>query len=409
MPQSKSAKPKRILMLLENSGFPEDGRVASEAFVLAEAGYSVRVICPKDKYYKKRFEVISGVPTYRYPRPPEWGGFLGYVLEYGYSLTATLLISIWIFLRHGFDVLHVHTPPDMYVAIGYIYRILGVKYVQDHHDLSPELYQGQTYENNTGIVYKVLRWFERRSCRLASQIIATNETQRRIEIERCGVLPERTNVVRNGPPLDRFRQLEPLAELRAEGHTTFGYLGCIGYQDGVDQFIHSLHSLKTDFNRDDFIGVIIGDGPAVSDLKSLTKELGIEDKVHFAGYQRGESLLRHLSSCDVGVTPDPPSAYNMTCTMIKTMDYMAMSLPIVGFDMPEHRYSAGEASLYALPGDQNDLARCMKTLMDDPEERKRRGVLGRQRVENELAWKFQAKSLLNTYSKLFGVAELAQS
>ena len=138
------SKPKRILMLLENSGFPEDCRVASEAFALVEAGYSVRVICPKDKYSKKRFEVVSGVPTYRYPAPPEWGGFLGYVFEYGYSLTATLLISIWVFLRHGFDALHVHTPPDMYVAIGIIYRIFGVKYVQDHHDLSPELYQGQT-------------------------------------------------------------------------------------------------------------------------------------------------------------------------------------------------------------------------------------------------------------------------
>ena len=396
------SKPKRILMLLENSGFPEDCRVASEAFALVEAGYSVRVICPKDKYSKKRFEVVSGVPTYRYPAPPEWGGFLGYVFEYGYSLTATLLISIWVFLRHGFDALHVHTPPDMYVAIGIIYRIFGVKYVQDHHDLSPELYQGQTYENNTGIVYKALSWFERRSVRLASQIISTNETQRKIEIERCGVDPERTNVVRNGPDLNRFRRVEPLPELRTEGQTTFGYLGCIGFQDGVDQFIHSLHSLKNDLNRDDFSGVIIGHGPAVSSLKSLAKELGLDDRIHFAGYQRGESLLRHLSSCDVGVTPDPPSAYNKTCTMIKTMDYMAMSLPIIGFDMPEHRFSAGEASLYAIPGDAKDFARCMQTLMDDPEKRKRLGEFGRQRVENELAWQFQAEMLLKTYAKLFG-------
>ena len=389
-------------MLLENSGFPEDCRVASEASALVEAGYSVRMICPKDEFSKKGYEVVSGVPTYRYPAPPEWGGFLGYVIEYGYSLSAALLISIWVFLRHGFDALHVHTPPDMYVTIGFIYRIFGVKYVQDHHDLSPELYQGQTFEDNTGIVYKALRWFEKRSLRLASQIISTNETQRKIEIERCGVDPERTNVVRNGPKLDRFRRAEPLAELRPDGCITFGYLGMIGYQDGVDQFIHSLHSLKNDLNRDDFLGVIIGDGPAVSSLKSLAKELELEDKVHFAGYQRGESLLRHLSSCDVGVTPDPPSAYNKTCTMIKTMDYMAMSLPIIGFDMPEHRFSAGEASLYAIPGDPKDFARCMQTLMDDPEERKRRGDLGRQRVENELAWEFQAKMLLKTYAKLFG-------
>ena len=91
----------------------------------------------------------------------------------------------------------------------------------------------------------------------------------------------------------------------------------------------------------------------------------------------------------------------MTCTMIKTMDYMAMSLPIIGYDMPEHRFSADEASLYATPGDQDDFARCMQTLMDDPEQRKQRGEFGRQRVENELAWEFQKESLFATYSKLF--------
>lgn len=398
----KQNKPKRILMLLENSGFPEDCRVASEAFALHGAGYSTRVICPKDRYHKKWFEVVSGIPTYRYPAPPDWGGFLGYVFEYGYSLTAAFLISVWIFLRHGFDALHVHTPPDMYVMIGFIYRVLGVKYVQDHHDLSPELYQAQTSEDNTGLVYRALRWFEKRSLRLSSQVIATNQTQRKIEIERCGIDPERTNVVRNGPDLNRFKRVEPLEQFRVDGHTTFGYLGCIGFQDGIDQFIHSLHSLRTNLNRDDFIAVIIGDGPAVPNLKSLAKELDLVDKVHFVGYQRGESLLRHLSSCDVGVTPDPPSAYNKTCTMIKTMDYMAMSLPVVGFDMPEHRFSAGEASLYAVPGDHDDMARCLQVLMDDSEQRERRGLFARQRVESELAWEFQKESLLNTYSKLFG-------
>ena len=402
MSQLRQKKSKRILMLLENNGFPEDCRVASEAFSLVEGGYSVRVICPTDKYANKRFEVVSGVPTYRYPQPPEWGGFLGYVIEYGYSLTAAFLISIWIFLRHGFDSLHVHTPPDMYVSIGFIYRIFGVKYVQDHHDLSPELYQAQTSEDNTGTVYQALRWFERRSCRLSDQIIATNHSQRKIEIERCGVDPERTNIVRNGPDLSQFERIEPIAKFRVQGHTTFGYLGSIGFQDGVDQFVRSLHSLSTKLNRQDFIAMIIGDGCAIDSLKELAKEFDLADKVHFVGYQRGESLLRHLSSCDVGVTPDPPSGYNMTCTMIKTMDYMAMSLPIIGYDMPEHRFSADEASLYAAPGDQDDFARCMQTLMDDPEQRKQRGDFGRQRVENELAWEFQKKSLLATYSKLFG-------
>ncbi len=69
---------RRILMLLEDGSFPEDCRVAMEVFALVEAGYAVRVICPTDAVDTRRFENVSGVATYRYPRPPEWGGLFGY-------------------------------------------------------------------------------------------------------------------------------------------------------------------------------------------------------------------------------------------------------------------------------------------------------------------------------------------
>ena len=67
---------KRILMLLENGGFPEDTRVAQEAFALRDAGYQVRVISPTDSFASSKFEMVSGVATYRYPAPPEWGCLL---------------------------------------------------------------------------------------------------------------------------------------------------------------------------------------------------------------------------------------------------------------------------------------------------------------------------------------------
>ena len=134
---------KRILMLLENGSFPEDYRVASEARALHAAGYQVRVISPTDRAFPKLFENVEGIAVYRYPGPPEWGGLIGYLWEYGYSLTVAMFISLYIFVRHGFDVLHVHAPPDMFVLIGAFYKLLGKRYVMDHHDLSPELYDAQ--------------------------------------------------------------------------------------------------------------------------------------------------------------------------------------------------------------------------------------------------------------------------
>ena len=113
-------KPKRILMLLENNSYPDDTRVALEASSLTEAGFDVTVICPTGDSTKS-YDVVDGVRVYRYPCPAELNGFWGYIWEYGYSLTATFLISLWVFLRHGFDAVHSHTPPDIYCLIGRFY------------------------------------------------------------------------------------------------------------------------------------------------------------------------------------------------------------------------------------------------------------------------------------------------
>ncbi len=376
-----------------------------EAFSLVEAGYSVRVICRTDATETRMFENIAGVATYRYPQPPEWGGLMGYVIEYGYSLAMTFVISLYIALRHGFDAIHAHTPPDMFVAIASFYKWFGVRYVMDHHDLSPEMYAALSRGGGHKMVCLALQFFERWSCRCADQLIATNETQRTIEIERCGVSPERTNVVRNGPDLNRFvERVAPIDDLCKPNRYNIGYMGRIGFQDSVDHLIRALDHLKCTLGRSDFQGVIIGDGPALPSLKKLVAELSLQDDVTFVGYQTGDHLQALLASCDILTTPDSPSPYNQTCTMIKTMEYMAMSRPVVGYDMPEHRYSAGSASLYARAGDTYHYATCLATLMDDPQLRLTMGRAGRERIETTLAWQHQRGHLLHAYAKLFGTA-----
>ena len=80
---------------------------------------------------------------------------------------------------------------------------------------------------------------------------------------------------------------------------------------------------------------------------------------------------------------------------------MALGKPIVQFDLTEGRYSAQEASLYAKENDEIDLAEKIVALIDDPEQRRRMGEIGRQRVENELEWKYSAPILLDAYATLF--------
>lgn len=398
----------RILMLLENEGYPDDTRVALEATTLRAAGYDVTVICPTGERTRKA-ERVDGVRVYRYPKPWEVQGFIGYVLEYSYSMLAASIVSFYVLMRHGFDVVHIHAPPDMNGVIGAFYKLLRKRFVLDQHDLSPELYQAQKAGKGSFAVHRALMGFERFACRWADRVIVTNQTQRSVQIKRSGVRPCRCHVVRNGPDAKFLALTEPLAEYAASGKTIIGYVGMIGVQDGLDCLMRTLAHLRDDLGRDDFMTVIVGSGPALGDVKRLSDELGLQEFVQFAGYVSGPTLLQHIASFDICVTPDPSNAYNDSCTTIKTMEYMAMGKPTVAFDLPENRVTAGDSALYATDNDEMELAVKIAKLMDEPSMREEMGELGRRRVERHFTWERQAEHLLGVYRDVFSGPTAATS
>jgi glycosyltransferase involved in cell wall biosynthesis len=221
-------------------------------------------------------------------------------------------------------------------------------------------------------------------------------------MERGRVPEERITIVRNGPDLDRMRPVAPDPDLRQRGRIIIGYVGVLGFQDGLDYLLRALRHLIIDLGRVDFFCVIIGNGDALDSLKKLAARLGLDEYVWFTGWLTGADLLRCLSTIDIGVSPDPSNAYNDRSTMIKITEYMALGKPVVAFDLPEHRFTAQEAAAYAQPNDELDFARQLAVLMDDPVLRRSLGEIGRRRVEMELAWSHQEALLLRAYERLNG-------
>ncbi len=389
---------KRILMILENGCYPQDSRVYQEAIALSEAGYRTTVICPTGNN-RSLYELVDGVHVYRYPRPPEWNGLLGYLFEYAYSLVMAFLVATWVLLRSGFDAVHVHCPPDLNSMLAIFFKLLGKKFVVDLHDLSPELYQAQKEGQGSPLVIKGLRFFERLASRNAHALIATNQTQHRIQIDRCGADPRRCYIVRNGPS-ERFTpEIHLLEELRPPGKTILGYVGLMGFQDGVDYFIRALS--KVHEQRTDFLAVLVGRGPALESLKKLTEDLKLKDHVLFTGFVDFQKVPRYIASFDICITPDPSNPYNDSCTTIKTMEYMAIGRPTVAFRTKENEITAGEAALYAEKNNVDEFAELILKLFDRPEVRTRMGEIGRARIEQSLGWSHQRTILLQVYDDLF--------
>ena len=401
---SKINRPNRILMILENGSFPDDTRVYLQAIALVEAGFQVSVICPIGKR-RSFYELVEQVHVYRYPRPLELNGLLGYLFEYSYSLVMAFVYACWVLVRTGFDAIHVHCPPDLNSMLAIFFKLFGKRFVVDLHDLSPELYQAQKNGKGSQVLVRALRFFERLASRNADALIATNQSQNKIQIERCGADPRRCYVVRNGPNELFFPGVLPLEELTMPGKIILGYVGLMGVQDGVDYFIRALAKLKT--SRNDFFAVLVGRGPALESLKKMTRELGLADYVRFTGFVEFRQVPRFIASFDICVTPDPSNSYNDSCTTIKTMEYMAIGRPTVAFRTKENEITAGEAALYAENNNIDEFAELISKLADQPELRRIMGEFGRERIEQSLSWAHQKTVLVKVYEELFvrGVAD----
>jgi glycosyltransferase involved in cell wall biosynthesis len=417
----------RIVMVVENCGYPRDPRVRSEAQTLAAAGYVVTVLAPRVAP-QPWHERIAGVGVYRYPLPnfSALPGPMAYGCEYTWALVATFLLVCFVALRHGLDALHLHNPPDVLFLLGVPLRLLGKKLVYDHHDLAPEMFAVKFGRRNA--IYRLLQMLERLSCRWADRVVASNETYRQIEIERDAIAPSVITVVRNGPDLETLPDvldLLPVTEVRLhppdslhpasreqsslppakrngnDPRTVLCYAGSINTQDNVDKLLRSLAYLIHERGRRDILCLIVGDGDARPALITEAVRLDIAPYVVFTGWIDDPLLYwRYLRSADIGVEPAAPSPLNSHSTMIKVMEYMAAARPVVAYDLPETRHSAGRAALYVPHGDEIAFAHAIEALLDDRERRIWMGFAGRLRIEEERCWRHSAQALIAMYDAL---------
>jgi glycosyltransferase involved in cell wall biosynthesis len=392
------ARGRRVLIIVENLPCPFDRRVMQEARTLTAAGYAVSIISPKAPGYEKGFESIDGIDIHRHVLPREGDGALGYLLEYAVALFMEFWLSLRVLFGRGFDIIHACNPPDTIFLIGGFYKLFGKKFVFDHHDINPELYEAKFGKRGFG--QKLLLALERLTFRTADMVISTNESYRWIALTRGGVDPDDVFVVRSGPDLTRLKQVPPNAALRKGRKYLVGYLGVMGKQEGIDLLLQAVQLIVLHLRRTDIHFGLVGGGTELAAMRELAKELGIADYVTFTGRVSDVELLEMLNTADICVNPDRANDMNDRSTMNKVMEYMALGKPVVQFDLTEGRVSAGDASWYARPNDVADLAQKMVSLLNDAPLRKRMGALGRERVEHVLAWQHEAPRLLAAYEHL---------
>jgi glycosyltransferase involved in cell wall biosynthesis len=412
-------------MIVENM-YPRDSRVRKEANTLVNEGYDVSVIALRGDGEPHR-ETVDGVSVFRIPKLEMFrktvskkgadskkntslvGAITGYFSEHIYFTTMSFIFSLYIWMKYGLDIIHVHNPPDTLVFIGAFYKGFKKKYIFDHHDLSPELYKIRC-RAKSDVVYRSLMLLEKFSCVLADCVIATNESYKDIESQRHNISPNKIKIVRNDPIEDESNGYRSDCTATDKHKRQLLFVGSINPQDGVDILLEALHILVYEILERNFVCNILGDGDSLADLRRVSEKLGLDDYVDFKGYVNDRELVwEFLCKADIGVEPAPDNELNRNSTFIKVMEYMAAGKPVVAFDLRETRYSLDGGGVLVSDCTREDFARAVKRTLDDLGLRERLGKVGRARVKKDLNWAVASSNLLKAYSCLCNEAPSRES
>lgn len=389
----------RVLIIVQNLPVPFDRRVWLECQALVAADYDVTVVCPKGKG-DPGSQVLDGVTIYKYRPYAPGGSAFSFVLEYAYSFLATLLLVIRARRSGRFNVLQACNPPDIFWPIAWWLRQRdGTRFVFDHHDLCPELFDSR-FPEGSALARRGLLALEKATFRTADHVVSTNLSYAEVAMRRGGKDPTDVTVVRTGPDQTSLRRRAANPALRRGRPHLVAYIGVMGPQDGVDLAVRSAAYVVHDLHRTDVSFTFMGAGDSYESLVALRDQLGLQDYLELPGRVPDETVLDVLSTADLGLSPDPKSPLNDVSTMNKTMEYMAFDLPVIAFDLKETRVSAGDAAVYVESGDVAAYGRAVVELLDNKDRRETMGHTGRLRIDTELGWPYQREAYVGVYDLL---------
>ena len=353
-----------VLLVVQNLPVPMDPRVWYEACALRDAGYEVVVICPRMLGFTAPDEVVEGIRVYRHAMIPSSGGAWTYLAEYASALWGELPLAWKAWRRHRFRVIHIFNPPDLLFVIAWPFKFLGARVIYDVRDLWPEMFEAKF--RRRGLLYQLVRLAERMSYVCADVVVVINGSVRKVAVRRGYKIPDNVFVV----PLVRYldaRSFQPDESLKRGRKYLVVYVGIMSETEGIDILLEAANSLIQHQGRDDIHFLLIGTGPAYSDLMKRRDALKLDEYVEMPGWVSDHALRTALATMDLGVCCDPKNSYTDTSTMVKTLEYMAFGKAQVMFDRVEGRAAAGPAAAYVMENSSASLAGAIADLLADAE------------------------------------------
>ncbi len=360
-----------VLLVSQTVSLPARRRTWQQAQALTQAGWEVRVLCPRGQGQRQR-ETIDGVQIRRFAQLFEGSSKAGLLAEYVLALTLLIAHLIAARLRGRIDVVQVVNPPDWLVIPALLLRPFGTRIVFDMADFSTYLFEAK-FGRRSALMPAVV-WLNRLALRIPDLVLSANETYRRIAAVKGRRSPGTTLAVYS------YAEHLPPISARVPGPLRIGYFGVLGSQDGVDRLIEAASRLRSA----KFELIIVGDGPALPSLREFARQAGLSN-ARFTGFLSGEAREAAIASFDIAVIADPANRYTHSISMNKAFAYAAHGLAIVSTPLRETKRLL-PCALFTRNEDPAALSECLERLLLDESLRKHLGEAARARAKAAFDW-----------------------
>jgi len=182
------------------------------------------------------------------------------------------------------------------------------------------------------------------------------------------------------------------------------YLGRIHPKKGLFILLHAWHlAIRNNAISDDWFLVIVGwdQGGHQEQLRTLARDLGIDDRLHFAGPQFGDAKQASYERAQAFVLPSFSEGLPMV-----VLEAWAHGLPVLMTPQCNLPIGFERGAALAMETEVDDAARCLGELSAMSEDSRRSmGVRGRELVAAHFTWSAVSDQMRQVYAWVLGKSE----
>ena len=355
------------------------------------APFPVNIMSEKWKRYSiiPDYTIWKGIPVW-YPRHITFPKALFFESSGERMYKGIKAIVKDIYQDFKFDLIHAHVAlPDGYAAMK-IAEDFNVPYVVTIH--GKDFYTTIKKNNKCKVFVKEV-------LENAEKIIVVSNELKKIAVKNFGD-NKKIKVIGNGIPISKIINMKNSDYKSKMKNKILLSVSYLIKRKGIEYNLKAFRSLTDKYP--DLIYQIIGDGIERKNLKVLSKELGISEKVEFLGMLSHEDVMEYMVQANIFSLPSWNEAFGVVY-----IEAMAHGMPVIGCkgEGIEDFVENGKTGMLVNPKDVSSLTETMDYLLSNPDKAKEMGERARKMVLENYTWEKNAEKTNKLYKEVFNKAE----